>query len=112
MERHCEGSRLDGRIGGSRARCACSNADGGMRGMVDGGIELCVLALGGAVAAMDMLVSQFSHIVCASRAHSLSYRPGPLQPLLSNKQLDFFLELHKLAWSFEINSADVSCKAV
>lgn len=68
MGRHWEGRRFEGRIGGSRARCAWSNADGDMRGMVDGGIELPLLALGEAVAAMDILgiiAGHFCHIVDA-----------------------------------------------
>lgn len=66
MGRHCERSRFEGRIGGSRARCACSNADGDMRGMVDGGIELWLLTLGEAVAAMDIfaiIARHFCHII-------------------------------------------------
>jgi hypothetical protein len=38
--RNWVGSRFDGRNDGSRARCACSSADGEMRGITWGGIEM------------------------------------------------------------------------
>src|ERR1700722_11999101 len=53
MGRNWAGSRFDGRNDGSRARCACSSADGEMRGIVWGGMEVWLFVWEEAVVAIE-----------------------------------------------------------
>jgi hypothetical protein len=51
--RNWVGSRFDGRNDGSRARCACSSADGEMRGIAWGGMEMWLFVWEEAVVAIE-----------------------------------------------------------